>query len=186
LSSSEPLAEEIIDRLIADLRALRGILYPRAARPPTPAAAPAAAAPAPAPAGRAVPRQRLLIPTGETGTAAGVSEVVAEAARAVEERPVLVARYVKELPWNGHLFDTAPGAITNKGDKYDFGREVDYVMVVPTIDTQIEFDRPVNPTTPVVSGGTAFDWNLRVREVYYKGVSATLEGQLYVFAAWWE
>jgi len=177
---SSPLAEEIIDRLIADLQALRGILYPKAARP---AVAPAVAPPT---TKQVVPRPRLFTPTGQTGTAAGVSQVLEEAAKAAEERPVVVARYFKELPWNGHIFDTAPTPITNKGDKYDFGRVVDYVMVVPTIDAQIEFDKSVNPTTPVISGGTTFPWNLRVKTVYYKGVSTTLTGQLYVFAAWWE
>jgi len=173
-SSSSPILDEIIERLVKDLTALREALYGKAA--PTAVKAPVVAA---------EKRPRLFVPTGETATAAGISQIIAEAAKAVQAAPVAVAPYFKELPWDQHLFTTAPQPVTIKGDKYDLGRVVDFVMVLPTIDAQIEFDQPVEPVTPVITGGTIFQWNLRVRTIYYKAVSETLQGQLYVFAAWW-
>src|SRR5579883_807261 len=74
--------------------------------------------------------------------------------------------------------------LNNIGATTDLGRTVDFVMVSPTIDAQIEFDRDIKATTPVISGGTIFRWNLRVRTIHHKAVSTTLTGQLYVWVAW--
>src|SRR5579875_64902 len=68
--------------------------------------------------------------------------------------------------------------LNNIGATTDLGRTVDFVMVSPTIDAQIEFDRDIKATTPVISGGTIFRWNLRVRTIHHKAVSTTLTGQL--------
>src|SRR5579875_1712648 len=51
-----------------------------------------------------------------------------------------------------------PEQLNNIGATTDLGRTVDFVMVSPTIDAQIEFDRDIKATTPVISGGTIFRW----------------------------
>src|SRR5579875_1625923 len=93
---------------------------------------------------------------------------------------------VVERPFTDHDFFVASEQLNNIGATTDLGRTVDFVMVSPTIDAQIEFDRDIKATTPVISGGTIFRWNLRVRTIHHKAVSTTLTGQLYVWVAWFE
>jgi len=92
---------------------------------------------------------------------------------------------VIERPFSGHNFFVAAEELNNTGARTDLGRVVDFVMVMPTIDAQIDFDNDIKASTPVVSGGTIFRWNLRVRTIYHKAVSTTLTGQLYVWVAWY-
>jgi hypothetical protein len=92
---------------------------------------------------------------------------------------------VIERPFSGHDFFVAAEELNNTGAQTDLGRTVDFVMVSPTIDAQIDFDRDIKATTPVVTGGTIFRWNLRVRTIHHKAVSTTLTGQLYVWVAWY-
>src|SRR5579875_782039 len=104
---------------------------------------------------------------------------------AVQQVPYRVSfSRVVERPFTDHDFFVASEQLNNIGATTDLGRTVDFVMVSPTIDAQIEFDRDIKATTPVISGGTIFRWNLRVRTIHHKAVSTTLTGQLYVWVAW--
>ncbi len=93
---------------------------------------------------------------------------------------------VIERPFDGHRFFVAPQKITSTGDKIDLGREVDFVMVMPSIDAQIDFDTQITDQTPVVLGGTVYSHPQRTRVIYFKGTSSTLQGTLSVWAYWWK
>jgi hypothetical protein len=57
------------------------------------------------------------------------------------------------------------------------------VILVPTIDAQIEFDRNVDVSTPVVRANTSFNANnVKVRKIYYKGVTPGQEGRMNIWA----
>src|SRR5579875_2493515 len=56
---------------------------------------------------------------------------------------------VVERPFTDHDFFGASEQLNNIGATTDLGRTVDFVMVSPTIDAQIEFDRDIKATTPV-------------------------------------
>ncbi len=93
---------------------------------------------------------------------------------------------VIEKPFDDHKFFVATQKITSTGDKVDLGREVDFVMVMPSIDAQIDFDKPITSETPVVLGGTAYSHPQKTRIIYFKGTSSTLQGTLSVWAYWWK
>jgi hypothetical protein len=91
----------------------------------------------------------------------------------------------KDRPYDGHLFAVAAEALTNKGNSTDIGRPADFVMVLPSIDAQLEFDKSVEASTPVVSGGTLYRHPQRVRKIFHKASSATLAGTVSFWAYWW-
>ena len=92
---------------------------------------------------------------------------------------------VIEKPFTDHRFFVANQPITSTGDHVDIGRNADVVMVMPTIDAQIEFDRNVESSTPIVLGGTVFTHPQRTRIIYYKAVAQNVTGSLNVWAYWW-
>jgi len=90
---------------------------------------------------------------------------------------VRFARYTE------HKFTVAPEPITYEGNVHDLGIEYDTVLLVPTIDAQIEVDRNVEPTTPVIKAFTSLNLDgMRVRRIYYKGVTQGLTGQMNIWA----
>ncbi len=96
----------------------------------------------------------------------------------------LIAIGVKERSFDGHRFAVATESLNNTGNSTDIGRVVDFVMVVPSIDAQIELDNAIESSTPVVSGGTVFRQPIRCRVINHKAVSTTLEGTISYWAYW--
>ncbi|MEM4154977.1 MAG: hypothetical protein QXW52_09200 [Candidatus Caldarchaeum sp.] len=108
---------------------------------------------------------------------------VAPVQPAAAARPEPRIQLVEPIRYRIHKFAIAPNPITFAGSNFDLGETYDTVIIVPTIDTQIEIDKPVESTTPVIFALTSFNLdNVAVRTIYYKGVSTTLTGRLVVFA----
>ncbi len=91
-----------------------------------------------------------------------------------------------QKPFDGHKFFVSYKKITSTGNKIDLDREADFVMVMPSIDAQIDFDNEVSDQTPVVPGGTVFSHPHKTSKIYFKGTSKTSEGTLSVWAYWWK
>jgi len=90
---------------------------------------------------------------------------------------------VRPARYTDHRFVVAPEPITYEGNVHDLGMEYDTVLLVPTIDAQIEVDRNVEPTTPVIRAFTSLNLDgVRVRRIYYKGVTPGLTGQMNIWA----
>ncbi|MEM1944134.1 MAG: hypothetical protein QXE50_05955 [Nitrososphaerota archaeon] len=90
---------------------------------------------------------------------------------------------VEPIRYRVHKFTVAANPITFEGSNFDLGDTYDTVIVIPTVDTQIEIDKPVEPTTPAIFANTSFNLdNVAVRTIYYKGVSTVLTGRLIVWA----
>lgn len=103
-----------------------------------------------------------------------------------EMQQLYPALEVIEKPFDGHHFFVATQKITSLGDRVDLGRDVDFVMVMPSIDAQIDFDTAINNQTPVVLGGTAYSHPEKTRTIYFKGTSTTLTGTLSIWEYWWD
>jgi hypothetical protein len=189
MSSTEfQLLRERLERLYNELRVMEEQLHPIISRlrtvlgeflgveavaappptptPPTPAEAPrilVAEAPAPAAAPRPpeLPPERTLLFMLLTEITKGIK----------------LARY------RDHKFVVASEPITYEGNTHDLGQEYDVVILSPSIDTQIEIDRPVEPNTPVIFANTFLNIdNMVVRRIYYKGVSPVLKGKMSIWA----
>jgi hypothetical protein len=110
-------------------------------------------------------------------------EIPKEIPKAIEKVvPVPPATIVKTKPYDEHFFTVVPKPLNYTGDYFDLGKEYDLVIVIPSIDAQIEFDKPIESSTPVVAGGTALNAELKVRRIYFKAVSTTVEGTISIWA----
>ncbi|MCS7117627.1 MAG: hypothetical protein NZ957_02425, partial [Thaumarchaeota archaeon] len=63
---------------------------------------------------------------------------------------------VRLLSYREHWFTVAPNRITFTGADFDLGQDYDTVLLSPSIDAQIEINKPVEPTTPVIFANTIF------------------------------
>jgi hypothetical protein len=85
--------------------------------------------------------------------------------------------------YRDHRFIVAPEPITYEGNVHDLGQEYDVVILSPSIDTQIEIDKPVEPNTPVIFANAYLTIdNMVVRRIYYKGISPALIGKMSIWA----
>jgi len=89
---------------------------------------------------------------------------------------------VKIKPYTEHLFTIAEQPIDEKEREFDLGDWWDAIIVLPDIDTYIEFDRKISDRTPIVPGGTTVNAELRVRKIHYKSAVPGLEGTLSIWA----
>jgi len=56
------------------------------------------------------------------------------------------------------------------------------VLLIPTIDAQISVNAPVEPSTPVVYANSVLNLDkVKVRTVYYKGVTPGVVGRLNIY-----
>jgi len=109
--------------------------------------------------------------------------VITPAVTPTAPEPVRPVTVVQLRSYRVHKFTVAPAPITFEGADYDLGEIYNTVILQPTVDTQIEVDKPVEPTTPVVYAGTFMNLDsVEVRRIYYKGVSPVLTGRLSVWA----
>jgi len=92
---------------------------------------------------------------------------------------------IKDRPYDGHLFAVASEPLNAQGNTTDIGRPADFIMVLPSIDAQLEFDKSVDSATPVVSGGTLYKHPQRVRKINHKATSTTLVGTVSYWSYWW-
>jgi hypothetical protein len=102
-----------------------------------------------------------------------------EIKEAIPTPPVVI---VKTKPYDEHFFTVVPKPLNYTGDYFDLAKEYDLVIVSPSIDAQIEFDKPIESSTPVVAGGTALSAELKVKRIYFKAVSTTVEGTISIWA----
>jgi hypothetical protein len=94
-----------------------------------------------------------------------------------------IARGIRLRGYRTHKFTVAPSPITFEGSQYDLGEEYDTVLIVPTIDAQIEIDKPVEVSTPIIKANTCLNLDsVKVKVIYYKGVTPGLTGDLSVWA----
>ena len=106
--------------------------------------------------------------------------------RRVGEEPVIKPALFRRLPFESHLFSTVSIATTE--GKIDLLQQLQFpvmpelLIVVPTVETQIEFDRDISAKTPSVLADEPFSVALRVRVVHHKAVALT--GTLKVFGFW--
>ena len=114
------------------------------------------------------PPERVLVPP-----------TVAPAAR-IEDILADILRNLKSF--DDHIFTIAKNPIRYQGTQHDLGDYYDAAILVPSIDAQIEIDRPVQPETPVIFAQTSFNIKHRVRTIHYKGTSQTLQGTLSIWA----
>lgn len=103
-----------------------------------------------------------------------------------EEYPVQeTVQRVRIQGYAGHNFFVADEPLVAKGNVTELGRIVDFIMVSPSIDAQIEYDAEIKPTTPVTAGGTIERWAIRTATVHFKAVSPTLVGTMSIWVAWY-
>jgi hypothetical protein len=184
-STEFQLLRERLERLYNELRVMEEQLHPiisrlrmvvgeflgveaAAAQPPTPAPAEAprifvteALAPTAAPRPPELPPERTLLFMLLTEITKGIK----------------LARY------RDHKFVVASEPITYEGNVHDLGQEYDVVILSPSIDTQIEIDRPVEPYTPVIFANAYLTIdNMVIRRIYYKGISPVLKGKMSIWA----
>lgn len=81
---------------------------------------------------------------------------------------------------------TGQNGITKTGNSYDIGRYTDYIIVSPSVETRISFDKPVDDTIPPTPAGGKLAGTIKVRKIYYKATAAvpdtSLPGELDIFA----
>ena len=95
----------------------------------------------------------------------------------------MLTKGIRIAPYSVHRFVEAPEPITFEGSSHDLGESYNALILVPTIDTQIEIDKPVETTTPVIKAQTAFNLdNIVVRKIFYKGVTPGLTGNMNIWA----
>lgn len=184
------VARALLERLYEELTIIESQLHPAISRlrsllgellgypPPTPTAPPPTPTPEEAP--------KIIIP--ETIPKEAVTTTVKKATlddilnvllKILEQ----ISEGVKTRRYTTHYFKISPNPITYEGSFLDLGDVFDSAIIVPTIDAQIEIDKPVETTTPIIYGNTALNLdNTKIRTIYYKGVSKTLRGTLLVWA----
>lgn len=169
------IIEQQLHPVVTRLRMLLGDILGIAPPPPAPPAeAPAAEAPR-----LIVPEAAAPQPTAPAPQRIGLEDIHRLLSRICEElsRGVVVRSYTKT--W----FFVAPAPITYEGASCDLYGEWDAVLLVPTIDAQISVNAPVEPSTPVVHANSVLNLDkVKVRTVYYKGVTPGLVGKLRVYA----
>lgn len=104
---------------------------------------------------------------------------------------------VSTKPYTDHYFVQLPDPVTTSPQKYDLLKPADAVIMYSSVDVQIELDRDVSPSTPVISAFQVVNFDLKVKnnitykmpETYaaalqqqYPNTPLTdLKGNLYVF-----
>jgi hypothetical protein len=165
LVEAEKLLHPAITKLRTILGEFLGVEVPAAAPPP---------APPPERPSLAIPELARPPPTVARKKTA---EELLEEILAVLREGVKPARYTV------HKFIVAPQPITYEGNAHDLGEDYDAVILVPTIDAQIEVDRNVDVSTPVVKAWTSLNLdNMKVRRIFYKGVTPNLQGSMNIWA----
>jgi hypothetical protein len=143
-------------------------------------------APPAAPAPEAPPREApaRVIVTEVPATEVPRPAPAVDPTRALLEQLIRVfAAGIKLARYTDHRFVVAPEPITYEGNVHDLGQNYDVVILSPSIDTQIEIDKPVEPNTPVVFANTFLTIdNMIVRRIHYKGVSPVLRGKMSIWA----
>jgi hypothetical protein len=144
------------------------------------------AAPSAAPPSAQAPAFRVPAGVSALLSRAGLERVPATTQEAFMSLAQVLAVGVKERPYDGHSYFIAAEPLNATGNDTDIGRTVDFLMILPSIDAQIDFDdQPIKQSTPTVSGGTILKHPVRSRVIHHKAVSTTLKGTLSVFAYWW-
>ena len=94
-----------------------------------------------------------------------------------------LAQGVRLAVYTDHKFVVSPEPISFEGTSHDLGDVYNALILVPTIDTQIELDKPVEVNTPVIKAQTAFNVEaVKVRKIFYKGVTPGLIGEMNIWA----
>jgi len=186
MSSTEfQLLRERLERLYNELRVMEEQLHPIISRLRMVLGeflgVEAVAAPPPIPAPAEAPR--ILVTEKLAPTPAPRPGVT------LSERELLfmllteITKGIKFARYRDHKFVVASEPITYEGNAHDLGQEYDVVILSPSIDTQIEIDRPVESNTPVIFANTFLNIdNMVVRRIYYKGVSPVLKGKMSIWA----
>jgi hypothetical protein len=189
MSSPEfQLLRERLERLYNELRVMEEQLHPIISRLRTAVGeflgVEAVAAPPPTPAPPAPAEAlRILVAEAPTPTAAPRPPELPPERTLLFMLLTEITRGIRLRGFRTHKFTVAPSPITFEGSLYDLGEEYDTVLIVPTIDAQIEIDKPVEVSTPVIKANTSLNLdNVKVKVIYYKGVTPGLTGDLNVWA----
>ncbi|MEM2941433.1 MAG: hypothetical protein QW304_07795 [Thermoproteota archaeon] len=164
---SSDVQYQILERLQRLISLLESFIRPAEARP---AAAPPTEAPI-------APVRRLI-------TAAGPPAPPTPPPTTALEKLLnqLISEGVKTRPYDDHVFTVTEKPITFDGDKLDLGDVYDAVVLMPSVDCQIELDREIQTNTPTVFAFTAFNVEHKVRTIHFKGTSTTVIGTLSIWA----
>jgi len=92
---------------------------------------------------------------------------------------------VKSKPYTNHIFTVASEPITDRENIFDIGLEVACVIVSPSIDAKIEFDKPTSDTTPTIRADASLSAEYSVRRIFYRAANPGEQGVLNVWAFWW-
>ncbi len=93
---------------------------------------------------------------------------------------------IKARTFDHHEFAVATQPLDIRGNQTSLARTVDEVMVIPSIDAQVDFDTAIGPTTPAISGGLSYRHPQRTKAINFKATSPVLTGTLSFWSYWWD
>jgi hypothetical protein len=144
-------------------------------------------APPAAPAPEAPPHEapaRIIVAEAPAAEVPRLTPTVDPVRALLEQLIRVFTTGIRLARYREHKFVVAPELITYEGNVHDLGDEYDTVILVPTIDAQIEIDRAVDvASTPVIKAFTSLNLDsVKVRRIYYKGVTPGLTGTMNIWA----
>jgi len=105
---------------------------------------------------------------------------------------VYTPQAVKSVPYNGHLFAKSPYRLSAIPAKYTLPHRADHIIVMGTLDAQVEFDRNVSDDTPVSAAFSPESFSMIVKDYisyqipsYFIDSNPGATGDMYVWILWY-
>lgn len=109
-----------------------------------------------------------------------------------ETTDVYMPQAVKSVPYNGHLFRKAPDNLSATPVKYILPHRADHIIVMGTLDYQVEFDDNVSDATPISAAFSPESFSMVVNKyisyqlpTYFAQQNAGITGDMYVWLLWY-